>query len=107
MAEVKLWFGETTQHQCGLALGEPPSGSRHLPRLVVFLFLSFCVYIRGWVLTTLIMGDHLTMYISQSMMLHTLTLYGAVCEFELNKTGGKAPNLCVLSVTCLGLVELS
>lgn len=52
-------------------------------------------------------GDHLTMYISQSMMLHTLTLYGAVCEFELNKTGGKAPNLCVLSVTCLGLVELS
>lgn len=36
-------------------------------------------------------GDHFTIYVSQTMMPHTLTLYGAVCESELNKTGGESP----------------
>ena len=37
-------------------------------------------------------GHHFMMYVSQIIMLYTLNLYSAVCQFYLNKTGRK--NIC-------------
>ena len=34
-------------------------------------------------------GSHVTIYVSQIIMLYTLNIYSAVCKLYLNKTGKK------------------
>lgn len=48
--------------------------------------LFFCIYIRWWILTELIVVVNILWYICQVIMVHSLSLYSAVCQLYLNKT---------------------
>ena len=40
-------------------------------------------------------GNHLTMYVSQIILLYTLNLYSAACQLYSNKKGGGIPALWI------------
>ena len=47
------------------------------------LFFKFCIYTRIWIVTKLICDNHFMMYVSQTIVLHTLNLYSAIVSVQL------------------------
>ena len=61
------------------------------PKKKIF-FLSYFVSIRDDGCSLTYCDNHFMMYLSQIIMLYTLKLYSAVCQFYLHKTGKRFHN---------------
>ena len=64
--------------------------SSHRKEKNCFLFLG--IYMRWWLLTKLfvvIISQYTYIYVSQVIMLYTLTLYSAICQLYFSKTEKK------------------
>ena len=52
-------------------------------------------------------GNHCTIYVSQTIMLYALNLYGDVCQLFLNKTGEKINRKAFLAFSFSFAAEVS